>query len=104
MENRVHIGLELSDLRKSVAFYKILFQKELTKFCTDYANFSMESLQLHLSLIENKNYKPAQSELEGNHWEFWVRQHDAETMHEDVSNKLPLQKDSICCAPASSAQ
>ena len=51
MDTRVHISLEVSDLNKSVAFYSALFQREPTKIQADYANFRMESPQLHLALV-----------------------------------------------------
>ena len=51
METRVHISHEVSDLAKSIAFYKALFMQEPTKIPQDYANFRMESPGLHLALV-----------------------------------------------------
>ncbi len=53
METRVHISLEVSDLNKAVSFYSRLFQSEPTKIKSDYANFRMETPQLHLALVHN---------------------------------------------------
>lgn len=54
MEARVHVSLEVSDIKKSIEFYARLFQREPTKVRDDYANFRMETPQLHLALVENR--------------------------------------------------
>lgn len=53
MDTRVHISLEVSNLEKAVEFYARLFQNEPTKLKSDYANFRLESPQLHLALVHN---------------------------------------------------
>lgn len=58
MDTRVHISLEVSDLKRSVEFYSKLFGREPTKIKTDYANFRMEAPQLHLALVHNPRRGP----------------------------------------------
>lgn len=53
MDTRVHISLEVANLDKAVSFYSRLFQREPTKRKSDYANFRMETPQLHLALVHN---------------------------------------------------
>lgn len=53
MDSRIHISLEVSDLDNSVAFYSRLFRHAPTKLKSDYANFRLESPQLHLALVHN---------------------------------------------------
>jgi catechol 2,3-dioxygenase-like lactoylglutathione lyase family enzyme len=53
METRVHISIEVSNLNKAVDFYSRLFQTKPTKLRDDYANFRMETPQLHLALVHN---------------------------------------------------
>lgn len=55
METRVHVSLEVRDLAKAVEFYSRLFQSEPTKLKDDYANFRMETPQLHLALVQNSH-------------------------------------------------
>jgi catechol 2,3-dioxygenase-like lactoylglutathione lyase family enzyme len=50
---RFHISLNVSDLEKSVAFYKILFDMEPAKHRADYAKFEPDSPPLVLSLEPN---------------------------------------------------
>lgn len=58
METRVHISLEVSDLKRSIDFYSRLFQREPTKVKEDYANFRMEAPQLHLALVHQPERRP----------------------------------------------
>jgi predicted enzyme related to lactoylglutathione lyase len=53
--------LEVSDLERSVDFYSKLFQREPTKVRSDYANFRMESPQLHLALVSMPGRPPEKS-------------------------------------------
>lgn len=55
METRVHVSLEVQDLKKSIEFYSRLFQRLPTKTKDDYANFRMETPQLHLALVLRPN-------------------------------------------------
>jgi catechol 2,3-dioxygenase-like lactoylglutathione lyase family enzyme len=53
MDTRVHISLEVANLERSVEFYSRLFQSDPTKLKVDYANFRLETPQLHLALVHN---------------------------------------------------
>lgn len=61
MDTRVHISIEVSDLSQSVAFYSKLFQTNPTKIRDDYANFRLETPQLHLALV----HKPGRAKEPG---------------------------------------
>jgi len=58
MESRIHVSLEVQDLERSVAFYQRLFQQQATKLKDDYANFRMETPQLHLALVLTPKRRP----------------------------------------------
>lgn len=58
MESRIHISLEVLDLKSSIDFYSRLFQQEPTKAHNDYANFRLEEPQLHLALVHNPSRNP----------------------------------------------
>lgn len=47
---RVHIGLPVTDLKRSLAFYRILFGQEPTKIRKGYARFEVADPPLNLSL------------------------------------------------------
>ena len=49
---RFHLSLNVSDLGRSVAFYRTLFNLEPAKRRPDYAKFELESPPLVLSLDE----------------------------------------------------
>jgi catechol 2,3-dioxygenase-like lactoylglutathione lyase family enzyme len=48
--NRFHIGLNVSNLARSVAFYRRLFGQEPAKFLSDYAKFEIASPPMVLAL------------------------------------------------------
>jgi catechol 2,3-dioxygenase-like lactoylglutathione lyase family enzyme len=52
--NKFHASLNVSDLNRSVAFYKVLFGKEAAKQRADYAKFELDSPPLVLSLIPSR--------------------------------------------------
>lgn len=47
---RIHFGISVSDLDRSIAFYKSLFQAEPTKVREDYAKFELDDPSLNLAL------------------------------------------------------
>lgn len=47
----LHLSLNVTDVEKSVVFYRILFNKEPAKHYADYAKFELEEPPLALSLI-----------------------------------------------------
>lgn len=51
--SRVHIALTVSDLERSVAFYRSLFSAEPSKQRSDYAKFELEEPAIHLALNED---------------------------------------------------
>jgi catechol 2,3-dioxygenase-like lactoylglutathione lyase family enzyme len=50
---RFHLSLNVADLDRSVAFYRILFGREPAKCRTDYAKFELDDPPLVLSLEPN---------------------------------------------------
>ena len=57
MKTRIHISLEVSDLKKSIHFYENLFSHKVSKVKSDYANFRMDEPGLHLALVERAREK-----------------------------------------------
>jgi catechol 2,3-dioxygenase-like lactoylglutathione lyase family enzyme len=49
-ESRIHLGLAVNDLQKSIAFYRILFGQEPTKTRPGYAKFEVANPHVNLSL------------------------------------------------------
>lgn len=58
MESRIHVSLEVSDLKRSIDFYSKLFRRAPTKVKPDYANFRMDGPHLHLALVHKPNRRP----------------------------------------------
>ncbi len=50
--SRVHVGREVEDLEKSIAFYRVLFAREPSKTRPGYAKFEPADPPVNLSLIE----------------------------------------------------
>jgi catechol 2,3-dioxygenase-like lactoylglutathione lyase family enzyme len=48
--SRIHIGLEVADLARSIRFYEILFGQRPTKVRADYAKFEPTDPPVHLSM------------------------------------------------------
>ena len=72
MNTRVHISIEVSDLQKSVEFYSRLFQHEPTKLRDDYANFRLETPQLHLALVHQPSRGKEPGPPEGNNRHYGI--------------------------------
>ena len=53
-ERRVHIGIEVGNLERAVAFYRAFFGLEPVKVRPGYAKFEPEDPSLNLSLIEGR--------------------------------------------------
>jgi catechol 2,3-dioxygenase-like lactoylglutathione lyase family enzyme len=50
--SRIHMGIVVRDLEKSIAFYRVLFGQEPTKTRPHYANFEVAEPPVNLSLNE----------------------------------------------------
>ena len=48
---KFHLSLNSSDLRRSIDFYRVLFDREPTKSQADYAKFEVDEPPLIMSLI-----------------------------------------------------
>ena len=57
--SRVHIGLEVRDLGRSLAFYRTFLSTEPSKTRPGYAKFEPESPPVNLSLIEGTAARPS---------------------------------------------
>jgi len=51
--SRIHMNIIVKDLRRSVAFYRVLFGMEPTKLREGYAKFELRDPALNLSLLED---------------------------------------------------
>jgi catechol 2,3-dioxygenase-like lactoylglutathione lyase family enzyme len=98
-QSRVHMGLEVTDLEASVAFYTRLFQVEPTKRRPGYARFEVSSPALNLSLNEvsaARRPKPLASH-------FGVQLRDAAALEavrqrlEDAGLVTRVQQQTTCC-------
>ena len=56
---KFHIGLNVSDIEKTTAFYKKLFGQEPVKEETGYSKFELENPGLVISFIESDNQSPS---------------------------------------------
>ncbi len=52
-QNKFHIGMHVSDINKTVEFYRHLFGSEPVKQKTDYAKFELDNPGLVISFIES---------------------------------------------------
>lgn len=60
MKTRVHIGISVSNLEASKAFYRNLFGVEPSKVRDDYANWRLDAPAIHLALTHDPEVKRAQ--------------------------------------------
>ncbi|KQL48409.1 hypothetical protein AN963_00925 [Brevibacillus choshinensis] len=93
----VHVGINVTDLEKSIAFYQKVFGVNPVKVKMDYAKFLLESPGLNFTL----NVQDAVSGNQVNHFGFQV-----ESTEEIVAHKERLEKegffardemDTTCC-------
>jgi catechol 2,3-dioxygenase-like lactoylglutathione lyase family enzyme len=94
----VHVGINVTDLDQSVAFYSKLFGTDPVKKKADYAKFLLDAPGLNLTL----NLVDAVSGNQVNHFGFQVERADEVLVHqkrlEDAG--LPIAKveaDTTCC-------
>jgi len=93
----VHVGINVTNLEKSIEFYQKVFGVEPVKVKTDYAKFLLENPGLNFTL----NVRDAVSGNQVNHFGFQV-----ESAEEIVAHKKRLEKegffareemDTTCC-------
>jgi catechol 2,3-dioxygenase-like lactoylglutathione lyase family enzyme len=56
---KAHIGLNVSDLERSLSFYRTLFGAEPYKVKPDYAKFDLEDPALNFSISQSPSARPA---------------------------------------------
>ncbi|MBO8165154.1 MAG: VOC family protein [Brevibacillus sp.] len=94
----VHVGINVTNLEKSIAFYSKLFGTDPVKVKPDYAKFLLESPGLNFTLN-------ARQEVSGNqvsHFGFQVASTEEVLAHKDRLEKLGLFADkdefnTVCC-------
>jgi catechol 2,3-dioxygenase-like lactoylglutathione lyase family enzyme len=95
-DTRVHIALEVSNLERSIAFYRTLFGQEPTKLRRDYAKFEVVEPPLNLSLNAAATVRPTTS-----HFGVQVKSSEAvQAMSERLSKAgLPteIEQNVSCC-------
>ncbi len=103
MDSRVHISIEVSDLTKSVNFYTKLFQAHPTKVRDDYANFRLETPQLHLALVHKPGRKRQPGFEQGNNQHFGIELFSNDKLKLWLNNAqssglaLRIEEDVTCC-------
>ena len=96
---RVHIGIPVSDLAASVAFYRQLFDSPPSKERGDYANFRLEAPPIHLAI----NLSPDKARSGADRHHFGVELPDAAALAawtarlRDAGLPLVEQRDEECC-------
>lgn len=94
----VHVGLNVTNLEKSIAFYSKLFDTEPVKVKPDYAKFLLKSPGLNFTL----NYREEVSGNQVNHFGFQVASTEEVLAHKNRLEKLGLLADkdefnTTCC-------
>ena len=98
---RVHIGLPVTDLGRSLAFYRTLFAQEPTKTKDGYARFEVADPPLNISLHVEKNANGAKAAA--SHFGIQVRSTDAvleRTAELERAGLSPKREDQVTCCYA----
>lgn len=99
MDTRVHVSIEVSNLNQAVDFYSRLFHTKPTKLRDDYANFRMETPQLHLALVHNPD-RPKEPHS-NRHYGIELFADDRlnawRKAAEDAGVKLRIEEKTTCC-------
>jgi catechol 2,3-dioxygenase-like lactoylglutathione lyase family enzyme len=94
---KMHVGVNVTDLEKSIQFYKKVFNAEPVKVKTDYAKFLLDDPGLNFTL----NLKDAVSGNQVGHFGFQVENRDEVFQHKDRLEKLGFfareEMDVNCC-------
>lgn len=103
MDTRVHISLEVSDLKKSADFYAKLFQHEPTKVLSDYANFRLETPQLHLALVSKPDRAPEKGPSHGSNRHYGIELFSDDRLNawlgkaQQSGLAVRIEEDVTCC-------
>lgn len=102
MQSRIHISLEVSDLKKSVVFYEKLFSQKVSKLKEQYANFRVDEPALHLALVAKKSQDEENRIIVSNqHYGVELfsdsRLRNWQVRLESMNFELRLQSDVSCC-------
>lgn len=103
MDTRVHISIEVSDLRRSIEFYSHLFNHEPTKVREDYANFRLETPQLHLALVHQPGKTKEPGAMHGNNRHFGIELFSDDKLKHWLGNvqssgiNTRVEEDVTCC-------
>ncbi|SDM99467.1 Catechol 2,3-dioxygenase [Fictibacillus solisalsi] len=94
---KVHVGVNVTDLEKSIAFYSMVFDSEPVKVKSDYAKFLLENPGLNFTL----NLKNEVSGNQVGHFGFQVDDAVEVQRHKDRLEKLGFfareEMDVTCC-------
>lgn len=93
----VHVGINVTNLEKSLDFYQKVFGAEPVKVKPDYAKFLLETPGLNFTL----NVRDAVSGNQVSHFGFQVERADEITAHKERLEKLGFfardEMDTTCC-------
>ena len=93
----VHVGINVTNLEKSIEFYQKVFGAEPVKVKADYAKFLLESPRLNFTLNVRDEVKGNQV----NHFGFQVETSDGITAHKERLEKEGFfardELDTTCC-------
>lgn len=100
--SRIHIGLEVQDLQRALAFYTLLFQAEPTKERPGYAKFELEQPPVNLSLSENRRLSSRpKTGAAGMHYGIQVKSSDHVQRTADrlaaAGLETRVEEESACC-------
>lgn len=94
---KMHVGVNVTDLEKSIQFYKKVFNVEPVKIKTDYAKFLLDDPALNFTL----NLKDAVSGNQVGHFGFQVENLEEVLQHKERLEKLGFfareEMDVTCC-------
>ena len=100
-KTRVHIGLPVTDLQRSLTFYRTLFEQEPTKTQDGYARFEVADPPLNLSLHTDAKFSGNRSSA--SHFGIQVRSTDAvveRAAELDQAGLAPKREDQVTCCYA----
>ena len=98
---RVHTGLPVTDLQRSLTFYRALFAQEPTKTHDGYARFEVADPPLNLSL--HKDAEVSGNKSSASHFGIQVRSTDAvaeRAAELDQAGLAPKREDQVTCCYA----